>query len=287
MFEGPSTPVNEYESTSIPIPADTSMNIIEAVVEDVPGRVNVVNGILYRDMPECVCKAAISGIWGRLYGNFLASNNLYSAGGTAGTLYASGNLLSPDFCVWNLNDPNRHQNPAALEHLMQPGAAPNWILEFEWHSELYKERKGVRKVLDGFFTEVGTNASRVNEAWVFVKHQNVDLHNTPPEPSAILKVMRWLSYVPYFGLIFLCFLTILDIVTGTQTWTGRTFRHDNPPADPAIPYIIIFFREHDVQRYGFYWLHWHECFAAPEPSLYFRATPVSVNPFLEMMRGRV
>ena len=287
MFEAPTTPVNENETTSVAIPNHAALDIVEAVVEDVPGRVNIVNHVMYRDMPECVAKGAISVTWGRLYGAYMASNRLFSSGGTAGTTYTSGNLLCPDFSVWNLQEPARHQNAGAVEHFMQPSAAPNWILEFEWYSEVHKDMKGVRKVLDGYFNEVGTNNSRVEEAWVLIKHQNVHLPNKPPRPSAALRAVRWLSYVPFIGVFFFYCLVLLDILTGVNTWTGRTRRQNHPPADTAVPYFSIYFRQHNVQHYGYYWLHWYETFTAPEPSLFGRAPPVDVNVFLEMMKARV
>lgn len=286
MFEAPVTPLDENESTSSVIPASTSDAIIEQAVEDIPGRVNIVGNVMYRDMPECLSKAALSTTWGRLYGDYLARHNIFIAGGTGGTRYVSGNLLSPDLSAWNLHEPQRHQNEGVTDHLMKLGAAPNWVLEFEWQGEINKARKGVRKVLEGYFHEVGTNQSRVDEGWVMVRRQDVPVHNAPPPPFFFVRLLRWFSYLPLVGTLFYYFLRILDVVTGVQWFTGRCLRRNIPPVDPAVPYIIIFYRENNPQLYGYFWLHWHEHFSAPELSIYSRAAPVSVNPLLEMMRAQ-
>lgn len=283
MLEAPVTPKDENETTSVVIPEGASMQEIEQVAEDVLGRINIIDNVMYRDMPDCTTKAGLSTTWGHLFGKFLYKNNIFSVGGTGGTMYLSKNLLSPDLSAWNLNEVIRHQDPGVAEHLMRFGAAPNWVLEFKWEGELNKPHKGIRKVLDHFFNEVGTNQSRVEEAWVLVKRQDVPVHNMPPPPSFLLRTVRGWSYVPYIGVFFFVFLLLLDILTGTQGWTGRSRRRTTPPADPAVPYIIMYFRQHAEQRYGYYWLHWHEDFHAPAPSLYYGAPPVSVNPLLKMM----
>ena len=77
MLQSPATPLTENETTCVLIPESATAQAFEDVLEDVPGRINIIDNVMYRDMPECLSKAAISSKWGRLYGNFESANNIF------------------------------------------------------------------------------------------------------------------------------------------------------------------------------------------------------------------
>ncbi len=285
-LEGPPTPVDEYSTTSVPIPPGATLEEIEETVLDVHGKVNIVGNIMTRDMPECSGKAGISVKWGQIYGNFNDANGYYCVGGTGGTTYMDGSMLSPDIALWDFKDLTRKYTiqGGAFEHLMQHAPAPNWILEYEWASEVVKEGKGIDKVENLFFTKVGTNGTTVNEAWILVKHQDIDPVPEPPPIGYILRSLRWLSDAPFIGfLLFWPLLWLLDRLSGTNRYTGRTVRRNGPPTMQNKPYFIVYFRENPHNPYGYYWLEWHEKFYPPPGSVYYFAPGLPVDTLLKMM----
>jgi hypothetical protein len=147
----------------------------------------------------------------------------------------------------------------------------------------------VDKVLNWYFAKIGTDGTRVNEAWILVKHQGVKVTKRPAPVNFLLRMVRALADIAVVGtLIFLPILRFLDSRSGTNRFTGRTVRHHAPPPDPRTPYLMVFFRDAHYappHPYGFYWLQWGEAFYAPARSLYSSAPPVPVDRMLGMMCG--
>lgn len=51
-------------------------------------------------------------------------------------------------------------------HAMAPKPMPQWVLEVEWTSLANAEDKGFRKISETLFNQVGSDGSRIEEAWL-------------------------------------------------------------------------------------------------------------------------
>jgi hypothetical protein len=283
-LEGPPTPIDEYTTSTMAIPAWATPEQIEQMLENVDGRVNIVNNTIYREAPECAGKAGLTFLWGQFYGKFMDTQRYRCTGATGGTAYADGSFLNPNISVWDCNDVNRLFKGGVHEHLMRQGPAPNWVLEYVWQSEVLKEGKGVDKVESGYFNKFGTNNTRVDEAWILVKQQDVPIAQQPPQVCCVLRVLRHLSDVAIVGfLVFWPLLWLLDTITGTNRFTGKAIRRNGPPPDRETPYLMVYFRTRQHIPYGYYWLEWHEKFYAPPASVYYAAPGLPVDKLLSLM----
>jgi hypothetical protein len=285
-FDGPSTPRSEYETTACAIPEGATEEDLEATVTAIYGRVNILDNVIYRDLPDCLLKAELSTMWGGIYGLYFRKHRLYCVGASGGARYADGTYLNPDLSVWDHKDASRRFRHGEAQHLMRRCPAPNWVLEYAWFDDVLKPSRGVDKVVNWYFTKVGTNQTTVNEAWLLVKHQDVDAPEQPVCISWVLRLLRELSDVVVIGtLLFWPLLWLLDLLTGTNSFTGKTCRRHAPPQDPRIPYIMVYFREDAPVAYGYYWLHWNEKFYPPPRSLYHGAPPLPADEILHRMRA--
>lgn len=269
------TPVFEFEINSVPLPENIANQELENIcLQDIPGRNNEIDDIIYRNLPECQLKSSLICSWFTIYGKWRARKNLISSVGTGGTEFQSGSFLSHDIALWKKD---RKFSRNAKHHLCNYDPAPNWILKFEWCNE-NKPRKRVDKRRNHFFahTNIGTNGTVVQEMWILVKSRRFDLPNKPQLPI-LLHILRLMAkYLPLFWIV----LLLLDVLIPLWNWSGVIKRRNHPPPYyQGIPYLVIYFRNQS-QAYGYYWLEWNTTFVAPKLSLYSTAPSMNVNSFL-------
>jgi hypothetical protein len=279
----PSLPNEENETSISTIPENVNEVEIENALESITGKVNVVSGHVYLDMPEGWSKACLSLIWGHYYFKWGDDVDIWFAGGTCGTKYQNNSLLSPDLSAWKIVERPFNTETFNFEHMWSDFPAPNWVLEFEWRNELLKEKKGMDKINNYFFNEtyVGINGTTVDEAWLLVKAQDAPIRPYRPL-STVFRFLRWIASLFTW---FLWILKALDVLIPMFNWSGIIRAKHQPPANIDIPYIVVCFRG-DIEPYGYYWLEWNTNFIPPNISIFAHAPIMDVNMLLKKLSGK-
>ena len=306
----PTLPKNEDDRTTLPtsVLEGFSEELIENTIEDVYGKVQIMDQTILRDMPEGQIKSTIIFEWFSEYSCFLKLECAKASCGTVGIRFQNGTLLSPDFAVWTRD---RFDGFNVCAHMMQVARSPKLVCELEWLEEIYQPRKGVDKIVNYYLNQeyFGLPDDRgvptvVEEAWLVVTRRAGSLsvpdevHMFSPSKSFFaelpIPVLNWvLDFVIQLALwsavaaqkVFMPMtqfswvkVVLWVLREFTRMWSWGLFpllsARYGPPLDPRQPYIAIYRRGHPPVYYHFELNH---LFLPPRFSVLCYAPPVSTN----------
>eukprot|EP01035_Chromulina_nebulosa_P067014 gene67014-91785_t len=196
----PALPTREDEQTILPCSVLEGLedDVVDNIIEDTYGRIQIMDGKILRDMPEGQSKANIAFQWFSQYRCCLDLENSNYSLGTVGVRFQNGSLLSPDFAVWTQE---RLDEVAVASHMMQFAHVPRLVCEIEWSEEIMQPRKGVDKILNHYLdaTYLGLPddariPTAVEEAWLVVSRRAgslpvpVEVRKSTPTPSFLAQL---------------------------------------------------------------------------------------------------
>eukprot|EP01035_Chromulina_nebulosa_P026565 gene26565-34790_t len=219
----PSLPKNEDDRTTLPISVleGFSEELIENAIEDVYGKVQIMDQTILRDMPEGQMKSTIIFEWFSEYSSFLKMECAKASCGTVGIRFQNGTLLSPDFAIWTSD---RLDGRHVCAHMMQVARIPNLVCELEWLEEINQPRKGVDKIVNYYLNPeyFGLPDDRgvpteVEEVWLVVARRAGSL---PVVPEEVDKLSPSKSFLAELLLPIPVLNWVLDFVIQLALWSA-------------------------------------------------------------------
>jgi hypothetical protein len=175
-------PEEYYEEYRVDVDDDE----LERILEGADGRIEVLDDIATRYMPECFGKSEFPMFLRGEWHDFLKPRYKVTSG-THAVKYEDGRLVAPDMNLFSRH--TRRPPSENLRHMMLAGCpAPNWCLEVEFQNEARQTNKGFDKV-NNLFSYRGANDTAIDEIWLLIYPNNDPTTVQVPAPPNPLPIV--------------------------------------------------------------------------------------------------